>query len=94
MVSHGIAGSSGPEISSTSAPCAASVRPATGPAITRDRSSTRMPASGRSPSGQGFGAASPIFAIEISGNPASALACGVADHWSWERMKATTQPPA
>ena len=61
MVSHGIAGSSGPEISSTSAPCAASVRPATGPAITRDRSSTRMPASGRSPLGHGFGAASPIF---------------------------------
>ena len=30
MVSHGIAGRSGPEISSTSAPCAASVRPATG----------------------------------------------------------------
>ena len=80
MVSHGIAGSSGPEISSTSAPCAASVRPATGPAITRDRSSTRMPASGRSPLGHGFGAASPIFVIEISGNPASALACGVADH--------------
>ena len=41
MVSQGIAGRSGPEISSTSAPCAASVRPATGPAITRDRSSTR-----------------------------------------------------
>ena len=33
MVSHGIAGRSGPEISITSAPCAASVRPATG---TRD----------------------------------------------------------
>ena len=61
MVSHGIAGRSGPEISSTSAPWAASVRPATGPAITRDRSSTRMPASGRSPLGHGFGAASPIF---------------------------------
>ena len=43
MVSQGIAGSSGPEISITSAPCAASVRPATGPAITRDRSSTRKP---------------------------------------------------
>ena len=43
--------SSGPEISSTSAPCAASVRPATGPAITRDRSSTRSPASERSPFG-------------------------------------------
>ena len=40
----------------TSAPCAASVRPATGPAITRDRSSTRTPASGRSPAGHGFGA--------------------------------------
>ena len=39
-----------------------------------------MPASGRSPSGHGFGAASPIFSIEISGNSASALACGVADH--------------
>ena len=49
MVSQGIDGRSGPEISSTSAPCAASVRPATGPAITRDRSSTRSPASGRSP---------------------------------------------
>ena len=33
--------------SSTSAPCAASVRPQTGPAMTRVRSSTRTPASGR-----------------------------------------------
>src|SRR5437879_6337156 len=47
MVSQGMAGSSGPEISSTSAPCAASVRPATGPAMTREGSSTRRPASGR-----------------------------------------------
>src|SRR5216684_230684 len=58
MVSQGIAARSGPEINSTSAPCTASVRPATGPAITRDRSSTCTPASGRSPplvqvSGQG-----------------------------------------
>lgn len=82
MVSHGIAGRSGLEISSTSAPWAASVRPATGPAITRDRSSTRIPASGRVPAGQGFGAASPIFSIEISGSVASCFACGVADHSS------------
>ena len=53
-----------------------------------------MPASGRSPFGHGFGAASPIFSIEISGNPASALACGVADHSSYERIIETTQPPA
>ena len=41
-----------------------------------------LPASGRSPFGHGFGASSPIFVIEISGNPASAWAWGVADHWS------------
>ena len=62
----------GPEIRRTSAPCTAKVRPATGPAITRDRSSTRSPASGRSPLGHGFDAASPIFSIDITGNSASA----------------------
>ena len=82
MVSQGMAGSSGPDTRSTSAPCAASVRPATGPAMTRERSSTRRPASGRSPFGHGFGGASPIFSIEISGSPASACACGSADHSS------------
>ena len=63
MVSHGMAGRFGLVTSITSAPCAASVRPATGPAITRDRSSTRRPASGRSPAGHGRGSASPILLI-------------------------------
>jgi hypothetical protein len=74
MVSHGLAGRSGPQIKRTSAPCAASVRPATGAAITRDKSSTRNPSSGRLAAGQGFGAASPIFSIESVGNAANALA--------------------
>ena len=94
MVSQSICGSSGPAISSTSAPCAASVRPATGPAITRDRSSTRTPESGRSPPGHGFGGASPIFSIVSTGNSASAFACGCFDQVSCERMNETTQPPA
>src|SRR5690348_5772682 len=47
-------------ILSTSAPCAASVRAPTGPAMTRVRSRTRTPASGRSPPGSGSGGASPI----------------------------------
>ena len=43
---------------STSAPCAASVRPQTGPAITRVASSTRMPCSGRAArGGRGVGGA-------------------------------------
>ena len=53
-----------------------------------------MPASGRSPAGHGFGAASPIFSIEIVGNAASALACGSSDHSSYERIIATTPPAA
>ncbi len=58
--------------SSTSAPCAASVRPHTGPAITRVRSSTRTPDSGRSPGGSGCGGASPIFSIVNAGSAATA----------------------
>ena len=41
--------------SSTSAPCAASVRPHTGPAMMRVRSNTLTPASGRAAAARGFG---------------------------------------
>ena len=55
---------------------------------TCDRATDRArgPASGRSPLAT-FGAASPIFVIEISGNSASALACSVADHSSCGRIR-------
>src|SRR5919199_1534545 len=61
-------------IFSTSAPCSASVRAHVGPASTRVRSSTRTPASGRSPRGSGSGALSPMRMISISGNDAMAAA--------------------
>jgi len=51
----------------TSAPCSARVRAQVGPASTRVRSSTRMPASGRSPAGNGSGGLSPMRTISISG---------------------------
>ena len=53
ITSASIAGRCAAVTLSTSAPCAASVRPHTGPAITRVRSSTLTPASGRSPAGSG-----------------------------------------
>jgi hypothetical protein len=53
-----------------------------------------MPASGRSPAGQGLGSASPIFSMVSTGSSLSAFACGVANHSSGERMKETTAPPA
>ena len=70
----------------TSAPCAANVRPATGPAITRVRSSTRRPESGRSaPAGSSRAGASPILTISNSGRPATAFPCGCAAHASGDR---------
>ena len=77
---------------STSAPWAASVRPHTGPAMTRVRSSTLMPASGRSPAGSGCGGASPIRSIVNSGRPATARPCGWASHSSNDRVAVTTRP--
>ena len=50
--SSGKPGRCGDVMRMTSAPCAASVRPHTGPAMTRVRSSTRMSDSGRSPGGR------------------------------------------
>ena len=80
VVAQSIGGNSGPAISSTSAPCAASVRPATGPAITRDRSSTRTPSSGRWPAGHGFGAASPIFSMVSTGETVTVVGSAAAVH--------------
>jgi len=57
---------------STSAPNDARVRPHTGPAITRVRSSTRSPESARGPFPAGSGGASPILTISSSGSPATA----------------------
>ena len=76
----------------TSAPCAASVRPHTGPAMTRVRSSTRTPLSGRSPGGSGCGGASPMRSIENAGRPATARPCGCASHSANERVAVTTSP--
>ena len=64
----------------TSAPCSARVRAQVGPARTRVRSSTRMPDSGRSPSGSFSGGLSPILTISISGSEAIAAACGCCAH--------------
>ena len=58
----------GPVISSTSAPCAASVRPHTGPAMTRVRSSTRTPPNGRAAGGSACGGASPMRVIATRGS--------------------------
>ena len=61
----------------TSAPCAASVRPHTGPAMTRVRSSTRTPDSGRSAAASGAGGASPMRVISSSGSARDRLALRV-----------------
>ncbi len=77
----------------TSAPWAASVRPHTGPAMTRVRSATRMPDSGRSPAGgSGRAGASPILLISSSGSCATALPCGCAAHSARERIMVATSP--
>ena len=60
-------GSLGEPIRSTSAPCAASVRPQVGPASTRVRSSARIPASGRAPGGSGSGGLSPTRITSTTG---------------------------
>ena len=68
--SSGKPGRCGAVMRMTSAPCAASVRPHTGPAMTRVRSSTRMPDSGRSAreAARGAGASPPL------GSPAGGAA--------------------
>ncbi len=77
----------------TSAPWAASVRPHTGPAITRVRSSTRTPESGRSASlGRARAGASPILLISITGRRATAWPCGCAAHSAGERIMAVASP--
>ena len=58
--------------SSTSAPCTASVRPHTGPAMMRVRSKTLISASGRGAADNASGGASPICSMLNSGSPAIA----------------------
>ncbi len=87
-------GRCGAETCSTSAPCEASIRPPSGPAITRVRSSTRTPASGRSPAPKGSGADSPMRTISSSGSSATARAWGCASHSSRGRTMPAGSPAA
>jgi len=70
ITSHSRNGSAGEAIRSTSAPCAASVRPHTGPATIRVRSSHANSREWRAPGASGRGAASPIRSIVKSGSEA------------------------
>ena len=69
-----------------------SVRPHTGPAMMRVRSSTLMPESGRSAAGRGFAGASPICSMVKGGSFAIACPCGCASHSANERHAVTTRP--
>ena len=81
---------------STSAPCAARVRPQTGPAITRVRSSTLSPSKGRDASGgNGVGGASPMRSMRSGGSSAAVAApCPCASHSAKLRMAVTQRPAA
>src|SRR5262245_65314 len=75
MTSGSIDGRWDAMISNTSAPCAASVRPHTGPAMMRVRSRTLTPASGRSaaPMGSTGASADPIDGEERKASDRAAL---------------------
>ena len=96
MTKGAIAGRCGPVISSTSAPCAARVRPHTGPAMMRVRSSTRRPCNGCVVSavqgGKGCGGASPMRSRLSTGSDATACPCRCASHCSKLRSAVTTSP--
>ena len=79
-------------ICSTSAPCAASVRPQTGPAITRVAPAPDAPQRPVGGGGKGVGGASPIRSSRSAGRPATAWPCGCASHSAKLRMAATHSP--
>ena len=94
MTSVGAKGRCGPAMRMQSAPCSASVRPQVGPASTRVRSSTRMPASGLSPPRGAVFGPSPMRSIDTGGSAASARPCGWAAHSSGVRVIAPQRPAA
>ena len=83
---HSISGSAGGSIRSTSAPQSARVRVATGPAITRVRSSTRALATGR-------GAPAPRGDTASRGSDPTTDPCGCAAHCCCVRTAAAMPPP-
>ena len=94
ITSGAMFGRCGPLTSSVCAPCDASVRPATGPAMMRVRSSTRTPVSGwaASPRPIGSTGASPIRSISNSGSDAIARACSSDAHSSGVLINAAHSP--
>jgi hypothetical protein len=76
----------------TSAPKDARKRPATGPAITRERSRTRTPSSAvPAPSGRGGADRAPVV-VSTTGRVRTAWCCGWARYCDRVRMRAATPP--